>query len=269
MQVVILCGGKGTRAYPYTEYMPKPMLPVAGQPILLHVMRIFASQGHREFLLSVGYNKEVIIDYFDRKLLDWDVRFIDTGEDTDTGGRIGNLQDELSGRFMATYADGLMDIPLDKLLAFHDQHGGPATVTSVPLRSQYGVFEAAESGQVLAFQEKPVLREHWINAGFFVFDKDVFNCWHGTNLEKHVLPGLIDRKLLHTYRHNGFFRSMDTYKDQQELEVLYRDGSIPCDTRVRPQVGDRRSAPAKGRYVASSPSLRPTSQKTDLRETAK
>ena len=110
MQVVILCGGKGTRAYPYTEYIPKPMLPVAGQPILLHVMQIYASQGHLEFVLSVGCHKEVIIDYFDRKLLDWEVQFVDTGEDTDTGGRIEKLRHVLQDRFMATYADGLFRV---------------------------------------------------------------------------------------------------------------------------------------------------------------
>ena len=240
MQVVILCGGKGTRAYPYTEYLPKPMLPVLGQPILVHVMRIFASQGHRQFILSLGHHKEVIIDYFHRKRLDWDVQLVDTGEDTDTGGRIEKLRHRMQGQFMATYADGLSDVRLDRLLEFHNQHDSLATVTSVPLRSQYGIFDADESGRVIAFREKPVLREHWINAGFFVFDKEVFDHWHGTNLEKHVMPALVAEGLLHTYRHDGFFRSMDTYKDQQEIERLHREGrglswiqSEPPDTCER------------------------------------
>jgi glucose-1-phosphate cytidylyltransferase len=228
MQVVILCGGKGTRAYPYTEYLPKPMLPVAGQPILLHVMRTFAAQGHREFILSLGHHKEVIVDYFHRKSLDWDVQFVDTGDETDTGGRIYNLRHLLGEQFMATYADGLSDVSLEKLVYYHNSHPGMATVTSVPLRSQYGIFDADEQGRVSAFREKPVLREHWINAGFIVFNKAVFNHWDGANLEKHVMPNLVNKGLLYTYRHDGFFKSMDTYKDQQEIEQMYRDGSVPA-----------------------------------------
>jgi len=234
MQIVILCGGKGTRAYPYTQCFPKPMLPVLGQPILVHVMRIFASQGHRQFILSLGHHKEVIIDYFHGKRLDWDVELVDTGDDTDTGGRVESLQGLLRGQFMVTYADGLSDVRLDRLLEFHNRHDGLATVTSVPLRSQYGIFDMEESGRVIAFREKPVLREHWINAGFFMFEKEVFDHWHGTNLEKHVMPALVAEGLLHAYRHDGFFRSMDTYKDQQEIEQSCLEGKGPSWTRAEP-----------------------------------
>ncbi len=227
MQVVILCGGKGTRAYPYTEYLPKPMMPVAGKPILVRVMQIFAAQGYNRFILSLGYRKEVILDYFDKKRLDWDVQFIDTGEDTDTGGRIKNLSDQLDDQFMATYVDGLSDVRIDKLLEFHNAHDGLATVTSVPLVSQYGTIEMNGQGRVGAFREKPVLRDYRINAGFFVFDKAVFDHWEGTNLEKHVLPGLVNHKLIYAYGHDGFFKSMDTYKDQQEIEQMYQLGKTP------------------------------------------
>lgn len=227
MQVVILCGGRGARAYPFTEYLPKPMIPIAGQPILLHVMRTFALQGHREFILSLGYHKEVIVDYFHRKALDWDVQLVDTGEETDTAGRIRNLEPFLADRFMATYADGLADVRLEGLLEFHDQHDGLATVTGVPLRSQYGVFDASNAGLIKGFHEKPILHEHWINAGFFVFDKEGLAHWEGTNLEKHVMPALVKKGMIYMYRHNGVFRSMDTYKDQQEIEQLCREGNAP------------------------------------------
>jgi glucose-1-phosphate cytidylyltransferase len=226
VQAVILCGGKGTRAYPYTEYMPKPMLPVGSQPILLHVMALFAAQGVTDFVLSLGYRKENIIDYFHRKELDWNIEFVDTGEDTDTGGRVLNLRDHLGERFMVTYVDGLSDIPLDKLLAFHESHGAPATVTATPLTSQYGTIEMNGNGQISAFREKPTLREHWINAGFFVFDQAVFDHWEGTNLEQHVLPALVKKKLLYAYQHDGFFKTMDTYKDAQEIERMYQAGDI-------------------------------------------
>jgi glucose-1-phosphate cytidylyltransferase len=220
MQVVILCGGKGTRAYPYTDHLPKPMLPVDGTPILLHVMRIFAEQGHTEFVLAVGYRKEVIRDYFDRKKLDWSVRLVDTGLETGTGGRILGCRHLLGPTFFATYADGLCDVGLDDLLAFHRGHGGRATLTSVPLPSQYGTIEAGADGRIVGFREKPVLHEHWINAGFFVFDSALFAEWAGDDLEREVFPDLAARGLLYAYRHDGFFKSLDSYKDHQELEAL-------------------------------------------------
>lgn len=225
MQVVILCGGKGTRAYPYTEYLPKPMLPIAGQPILLHVMRIYASQGFRQFILSLGQGKETILDYFDGKQLDWDVQMVDTGVETLTGGRIAKCRHLLKGPFMATYSDGLSDIRLDRLCEFHRRHGGLATVTSVPLVSQYGTLDLDKDQRIMAFHEKPTLRDHWINAGFFVFEQEVFDHWEGANLEQEVFPVLAKKGLLYAYQHDGFFKSVDTFKDQQELERLLSDGN--------------------------------------------
>ena len=226
MQVVILAGGKGTRAYPYTEYLPKPMMPVNGKPILRQVMQIFADQGHSDFIVSLGYRKEVIIDYFENRLEQCHVELVDTGEDTDTGGRIYNCRDRINGTFMATYVDGLSDIRLDKLEEFHNSHDGLVTITSVPLISQYGTIESAPDGKITAFREKPILREHWINAGFFMMDPEVFDHWEGNNLEREVFPNLLKKGLLYTYRHDGYFKSMDTYKDQQELEQMFVNGKI-------------------------------------------
>lgn len=220
MQVVILAGGKGTRAYPFTEYLPKPMMPVGGKPMLLQIMQLFASQGHREFIISLGHRKEVILDYFAQKDTDLDITLVDTGEETDTAGRIYNCRGLLREQFMATYGDGLCDVPLDRLLAFHDAHGGLATLTSVPLQSQYGTVEFDADSRVTGFREKPRLKSHWINAGFFVMNKAVFEHWEGGNLERQVFPRLLEKGMLYTYRHDGFFKSMDTYKDQQELEEI-------------------------------------------------
>jgi glucose-1-phosphate cytidylyltransferase len=227
MQVVILCGGKGTRAYPHTESLPKPMLPVDGTPILMHVMRIYADQGHTSFILSVGYLGKVIEDYFDRKAVEWDVRLVDTGEETRTGGRIFHCRHVLEPTFFATYADGLSDVSLDELLSFHRSHRAPATVTSVPLPSQYGTIEADATGRISGFREKPILHEHWINAGFFVFDRTVFDHWEGEDLEREVFPGLARRGLLYSFRHHGFFKSMDSYKDHQEIEQMLLEGRPP------------------------------------------
>jgi len=227
MKVVILAGGSGTRAYPYTEYLPKPMMPVGGKPVLLRVMEIYARQGITDFVISVGYRKEVIIDYFENRTLGWNVEIVDTGAATDTGGRIFNCRHLLGETFMATYADGLSDVPLDDLLAFHRAAGVLGTITCVPLRSQYGTVTADATGRIIQFREKPVLADHWINAGFFVMEPAIFESWHGENLERDVFPALLPGRHLASYQHDGFFKSMDTYKDQQEIEALFVGGVLP------------------------------------------
>jgi len=227
MKVVILCGGKGTRAYPYTEYLPKPMLPVNGSPILVQVMRIYAEQGFDEFVLSVGYRKEIIEDYFHEKSARWKIDIVDTGPETDTGGRIERCRDHVGDTFFATYADGLSDVSLERLLAYHKSHGGLATITGVPLPSQYGTMQADANGRIGSFKEKPILRDHWINAGFFVFEKAAFDHWDGTNLEREVFPSLSRKGLVYMHRHDGFFKSMDSFKDQQEFEALASAGNPP------------------------------------------
>jgi glucose-1-phosphate cytidylyltransferase len=225
MKVLIMCGGKGTRSYPFTEYFPKPMMPICGTPILIHLMRIYARQGFTEFVLSAGHRKEILEDYFDRRFREWTVDIIDTGSDADTGDRILRCADRLGSTFFATYGDGLGDIDLHGLLAFHETTRAAATVTSVPLRSQYGTVVFDTNGKVAQFVEKPCIREHWINAGFFVFNSRAFEAWEGHNLEVDVLPRLARRELLFTYQHDGFWKSMDTSKDQQELEHLVRTGT--------------------------------------------
>lgn len=227
MKVIILAGGSGTRAYPYTEYMPKPMLPVGGKPILVQVMEIYARQGFTDFILSVGHRKEVIIDYFDKRQLGWNIDIVDTGESTDTGGRILRCRDLVGKTFMATYADGLCDVPLDHLIASHRRSGALGTITCVPLRSQYGTVIIGEGNRITEFHEKPVLPEHWINAGFFVMDREIFQHWRGENLEREVFPNLLAGGYLGSFCHSGFFKSLDTYKDQQEIENMIAGNSLP------------------------------------------
>jgi glucose-1-phosphate cytidylyltransferase len=227
MQVVILCGGKGTRSYPFTEYFPKAMMPINGTPILVHLMNIYVKQGFQNFVLAAGHRKEILLDYFEGRFLDWNVQIVDTGDDADTGERIRRCAPQLSGTFFATYCDGLGDVDLNGLLAFHKKMGGLGTVTSVPLRSQYGTVLFDEARRVQKFEEKPVIRNHWINAGFFVFEKGVFDVWEGQNLEVDILPRLANQQVLYTYQHTGFWKSMDTSKDQQEMEAIYRSGRAP------------------------------------------
>jgi glucose-1-phosphate cytidylyltransferase len=224
MEVVILCGGKGTRSYPFTEYFPKPMMPISGTPMLVHLMNFYAQQGVTQFVLAAGHRKEVVIDYFSGRFTDWKVDIVDTGAESETGERIRRCRDYVGDTFYATYGDGLGDIHLGKLLKFHKAAGGLATLTSVPLRSQYGTVVHDETGKVQEFIEKPVVRDHWINAGFFVFEKKVFDVWEGQSLEQEVLPNLVKTGSLFTYRHEGFWKSMDTSKDQSELEKMYLKG---------------------------------------------
>ena len=222
MKVVILCGGKGTRSYPYTEHFPKVMMPIAGTPILVHLMRIFSQQGFNEFVLAAGHRKEVLVDYFTGRFSEWNVEIVDTGEESDTGERVRRCAVQIAeGTFMATYGDGLGDIDLHSLLRFHRNHGGLATVTSVPLRSQYGTVIFNEGGLVHDFVEKPVIQDYWINAGFFVFEKKALDSWKGQNLEAEVLPNLAEKGQLYAYQHSGFWKSMDTSKDQQEMERIH------------------------------------------------
>lgn len=227
MEVVILCGGQGTRSYPFTEYFPKVMMPINGTPILIHLMRLYAKQGFTSFVLAAGHRKEILVDYFEERCLGWKVQIVDTGSGADTGERIRRCGPYVGKTFFATYGDGLGNVDLRKLAQAHRESGALATVTSVPLRSQYGTMVFDRSGKVNEFHEKPVLRDYWINAGFFVFDSAVFDLWEGQNLETEVLPNLARREVLYTYQHYGFWKSMDTSKDQQELEALYHNGAPP------------------------------------------
>ena len=229
MQVVILCGGKGTRSYPFTEYFPKVMMPINGTPIIVHLMRAYASQGFTEFVLAGGHRIEMLRDYFSGRFQEWSVKIVDTGESADTGDRIFRCADHVGDRFFATYGDGLANIDLRALLDVHSRAGGLATLTTVPLRSQYGLVVFDGGGKVMRFEEKPLVRDYWINAGFFVFEKAVFREWEGHNLEQEVLPRLADRGLLYVNHHQGFWKSMDTSKDQQELEKLCVDGVVPWE----------------------------------------
>lgn len=251
MRVVILCGGRGTRAYPYTRRLPKALIPVAGIPVVEQVMRIYAAQGFDDFVLSVGYLKDEIIRYFhDRR--HWSVECVDTGETTDTGGRIRGCLDRVGETFLATYCDGLGDVDLAALTSFHRSHDDATTLTSVPLRSQYGVVRTDALERVVGFDEKPVLAEYWINAGFFVFERDVFATTPGENLERDVLPEMARRGMVRTYRHTGFWRSMDTQKDQLELDQLWASYSLRLDGHVAVEHDDAVPAWLKRRYEHAS-----------------
>lgn len=225
MRVVILCGGRGVRAWPATADVPKPMLQVGDRPVLHHVMDIYARHGLTDFVLAAGYRHEVISAYDWPS--EWTVDVVDTGEDTDTGGRVLACLDHVGERFHATYGDGVGNLDIGAITARHEAHGGGATVTVVPLPSQYGTLVTDGAGRVTEFREKPVLTDHLINAGFFVFDRDRVGECAGSSLERDILPALGGRGELYVYRHEGFWKSMDTQKDVSDLDALARREEPP------------------------------------------
>jgi glucose-1-phosphate cytidylyltransferase len=220
MQTVILCGGTGVRAMPSTLEVPKPLLLVGDRPILAHVMEIYADQGFTDFILAAGYKAELVWKFAQTLPASWQVEVVDTGEQTNTGGRVLKVRERLGAEFFLTYSDGLGDIDLHHLLDFHRAHGGAATVTTVSLPSPYGTFDLDEKGRVSGFREKPKLHDHPINAGFFVMASRAFDRWDGEDLEREILPSLANAGDLFAYRHDGFWKSMDTQKDAQELTEL-------------------------------------------------
>jgi glucose-1-phosphate cytidylyltransferase len=237
--VVILCGGRGTRLQEHTRELPKPLVEIGGRPILWHVISLYAAQGFRRFLLATGYRGELIERF--AAAGPWPpevgVACVDTGLDTPTGGRIKLLEPLLGGEetFCATYADGLADIDLAQLLAFHAGHGALATMTVVRPELQFGVTELdQEDGRVLGFREKP-RSEHWINGGFFCLRSGVLGYLTPDSvLEREPLERLASEGELRAYRHEGFWECMDTYKDAIALNDLWASGDIPWAGVRRP-----------------------------------
>jgi len=235
IETVILCGGKGTRAYPHTVELPKPLLEVDDRPVLQHVIDIYAGQGFDRFVLAAGYRSDMIAKFAATLPPELGVDVRDTGEDTNTGGRVWRCRDTLGDTFFVTYGDGLGDVDLRALLDFHRSHPGAATLTTVALPSQYGTLELDGGGRVQRFREKPKLPEHRINAGFFAFDKRVFELWDGEDLEREVLPRLSEAGELYAFDHHGFWKSMDTYKESLDLTELCRPGPPPWLASARPE----------------------------------
>lgn len=232
MKVVILCGGKGTRLSTKGEVVAKPLVEVGGVPILWHVMKGYAHYGFREFILCLGYGGEAIKEHFQRRgttvPADWAVECVDTGLDTNTGGRIKRIEHMIQDQaFFATYADGVADINMLKLLEFHRGHGRIGTMTAVNPTSQFGEIVVDGAGLVTQFAEKPPLNR-WINGGFFVFDREFFRYLNADSvLEREPLESLVRARQLSSFMHTGFWCCMDTYKDTIRLNELCKNGAPP------------------------------------------
>ena len=229
MKVILLAGGLGTRISEETSDKPKPMVEIFGKPILWHLMNIFAPQGFNEFIIATGYKGEVIHNWVESLDTDWIIEAIDTGLDTQTGGRIKQCMSFAKNqRVIATYGDGLGNVNISQLLAFHEMHGLSATVTAVRPPARFGVLESS-NGLVTHFGEKNQTDSGWINGGFFVLDPEVENLVldNGEPFETGAMPKLVSRNQLAAYHHEGFWQPMDTLREKNDLEILARQKTPP------------------------------------------
>lgn len=221
MKTVILCGGEGIRLREYTESIPKPMVKIGDKPILWHIMKLYSYCGFDDFVLCLGYKGDKIKEYF-KNDENWSITFADTGLGTNTGGRVKKIEKYIEDdTFFTTYGDGLSDIDLNDLLEYHKSKNKIATLTTIKPLSPFGMLEIDSNNLVTDFKEKPIL-DYWINGGFFVFDVGVFDYISENDaLEKEVFERLAKDNNLSAYKHTGFWKCMDTYKDNLELNKMW------------------------------------------------
>ena len=251
MKTIILSGGLGTRLTEETIVKPKPMVEIGGMPIIWHIMKIYSVFGIKEFIPTLGYKGEVIKDYFinyqnarvnlsinvtngeiqrhNSHEENWIIHLLDTGDETQTGGRIKKaMQFAGKERIMATYGDGLSNVNISKLLEFHESHGKLATLTAVRPPSRFGEINLI-GDQIVNFKEKHQIGKGWINGGFFVFEPEIVDYIEGDDMpfERYPLETLSKEGQLMTYRHNGFWQPMDVIREKQLLEELWQRGNAP------------------------------------------
>ena len=251
MKVILLAGGFGTRLSEYTDSLPKPMVTIGGKPILWHIMKYYAHYGHNQFYVALGYKAEMIKEFFlhyrtmnadftinlktgdvnplQQEEVDWKVTLLDTGMRSMTGGRVKRMKPYISNETcLLTYGDGVSDVDLDQLIAFHQNHGKMVTVTSVHPGARFGELEMTED-QVTSFKEKPQTGQGWINGGYFVIEPEFFDLIEEdqTILEREPLERAAKMGELMAFRHNGFWQCMDTKRDCNNLEEFWRSGKAP------------------------------------------
>ncbi len=253
-KVVILCGGKGTRLREETGTKPKPMVPIGGMPLVWHIMKIYSHYGFNDFVLCLGYKGEVIKDFFlsqdlmnndftlnlsdrrnpsvhrDADSENWNITFAETGADAMTGARIKRIEKYIDGdSFLATYGDAVSDVNIRELVDFHGKQDTIATLTAVHPHSKWGLVKSGEDGQIQEFVEKPYLYD-FVNGGFFVFKKSVFDYLDSADscvLEAEPFSRLVQDKQFSMHKHEGFWHSMDTYKDYLDLDKIWQSGNVP------------------------------------------
>jgi glucose-1-phosphate cytidylyltransferase len=252
MKAVILAGGYGTRISEEAQFKPKPMIEIGGMPILWHIMKHYSHFGFHEFIICAGYKQQVIKEWFanyfintcdvtfdltkdnqvivhNRRSEPWKVTVADTGLSTMTGGRIKRIREHIGDEtFFMTYGDGVSDVDLNALLAFHRRHGKLATMTAIPPVSRFGVIDL-DGDRVTAFREKSQADVSWINGGYMVLEPKVFDYIEGDAVmfERQPMEQLAEDGEMMCFRHTGFWQCMDTLRDKEKLEKLWTDGSAP------------------------------------------
>lgn len=254
MKIVILAGGYGSRMREETEFKPKPMVEIGGKPMLWHILKFYKQYGFSEFLICMGYKQEKIIEYFidftsneksisinlgksntlqyknnQNDLKGLKVTLVDTGLETNTGGRINNIKSEISkgDSFMLTYGDGLSNVDINKLIKFHKKNDGIVTFSATKTKSRFGVIKTDKQNLVTSFDEKGEL-ENRINCGFMVCDYEVFDYINGDeSFEQKTLKNIANKNKLYAYDHNGYFQPMDTYREAIELNKLWKEKKAP------------------------------------------
>jgi len=253
MKVVILSGGFGTRISEESHLKPKPMIEIGGDPIIWHIMKIYSYYGFNEFIICCGYKAQIVKEYFSNYYMThsdvtydfangnvvtihrnisepWKVTVMDTGLNTMTGGRIKRVQPFIGNEpFMLTYGDGVSDVNLHELVAYHKANGKLATLTAVQPGGRFGVLDMTASNQIHSIVEKRVEDGGWINGGFMVFQPEVFDLIEGdkTVLEREPLERLAEQGQLMAYKHTGFWQCMDTLRDKEYLESLLANNNAP------------------------------------------
>jgi glucose-1-phosphate cytidylyltransferase len=250
MKAVILAGGLGTRLSEETQFLPKPMIEIGGKPIIWHIMKIYSHHGINEFIICCGYKGYIIKEYFANyflhmadvtidlednsiKILNksaepWKITLVDTGEETQTGGRLKRIANYIDDDFCMTYGDGLSAVDIKKLIEFHKSHKKIATITAVKPPGRFGAIEL-KGNEINSFVEKPQGDGGWINGGFFVLNPKVFNYINDdkTLWEKEPLEELSNEKQIHAFMHDGFWQPMDTLRDKRYLETLWESKAAP------------------------------------------
>ncbi|MEG1310065.1 MAG: glucose-1-phosphate cytidylyltransferase [Bacilli bacterium] len=252
MKVVILAGGFGTRISEESQFIPKPMIEIGGQPILWHIIKEYSHYGFNEFVICLGYKQQIIKEYFNNYYLNhsdltydmesneitvhnsasepWKITLVDTGLNTMTGGRIKRIQEYIGNEpFMMTYGDGVCDIDINKLVDFHKKHGKLATITAIQPGGKFGALDLGNNDEIKSFVEKSKEDGGWINAGYMVLSPEVFKYIDGdtTVFEKDPLETLAKRSQLMAYKYDGFWQCMDTLKDKLYLDKLLEENNAP------------------------------------------
>ena len=232
MDVIIFCGGRGSRMSDETYDKPKPMISIGDKPILWHIMKMYSNFGFKRFILTLGYKGSVIREWFDTNLTNesWNIEFVDTGIDSEKGARLKKVEGKVnSDNFHVTYGDGVSDIDLNKLVEFHNNHNGEATMTVVRPPSRFG-FVSLDGNIVDEFEEKPQMQTGFINGGFFIFNKSIFKYLNDNDdcdLEYGTLDVIAKEKKLHAFKHNGFWQCMDNIREKEYLDEIIKSNEIP------------------------------------------